>query len=218
MSKITTDSKQPSLGAEQARSQIPEQTPGQVSLAKQARIFFFAIAALVLTAMFFPRGDGTSTAPAGFLLDATGRPTTIGNHFTPVSLLHFWATWCPPCITEIPALERLSQDFAQEPGFQIMMVAVDDDPEKVRPFVGRNRAFSVLFDPQWEVTHRYGTRKLPETYVVIRGRTVKSLKFVGATNWDDPKIRAALQEVIRKVEAGEELQVVIDAAEALLKA
>ena len=194
------------------------QIPIQPSVAKQARLFFLGIAVLVLTAVFFPRGDGTSTAPAGFLLDATGRPTTIGNHFTPVSLLHFWATWCPPCITEIPALERLSRDFAGQPGFQIMMVAVDDDPQKVSPFVGRNRSFSVLFDPQWEVSHRYGTRKLPETYVVIRGRTVKALKFVGATNWDDPRIRAALQEIIRKVEAGDELQDVIAAAELLLRA
>ena len=48
----------------------------------------------------------------------------------------------------------------------------------------------VLFDPQWEVAHRYGTDKLPETYLVVNGRVVR--KFVGMTNWDDPAVRAEL--------------------------
>lgn len=185
------------------------------AMGKQARIFFLALTLVSLVAIFYPRGDGTSTAPQGFLLDATGRPVTIGSHFTPVTLLHFWATWCPPCITEIPALERLSADFGGEPGFQIMMVAVDDDPEKVRPFVGSNRAFNVLFDPQWEVSHRYGTRKLPETYVVIRGKVVSSLKFVGAQNWDDPRIRQTLQAVIQKVADGAEMEEILEVAKGL---
>jgi thiol-disulfide isomerase/thioredoxin len=181
----------------------PEVPPTELRLGKSAKIWFLVVVVMVAAALFVPRGDGTSTAPGGFLLDESGRPTTLGNHMTPVVLLHFWATWCPPCITEIPALTRLADDFRDKPGFQVMMIAVDDDIEKVRPFVG-NRAFSVLYDPEWNIAHRYGTRKLPETYLVVNGKVLNDYKYIGATDWDDPKIRAALEEIVDNVLAGED--------------
>lgn len=192
---------------------LPPSAVSDDGLKGQARGMFFFILVLALGALVWPRGDGTSLAPAGFLLDATGRPTTLGDHMTPVVLLHFWSTWCPPCITEIPALERLATDFRERPGFQIMMVAVDDELEKVRPFVGNQRSFSVLYDPQWEVAHRYGTRKLPETYVIVNGRKIEKLKYVGAQNWDDPEIRATLSTIIDRVEAGDEMEEILAAVE-----
>ena len=176
------------------------------ALGKSAKLWFAVVIVLVLAALFVPRGDGTTTAPGGFLLDEGGRPTTLGNHMTPVVLLHFWATWCPPCITEIPALNRLADDFRDKPGFQVMMIAVDDEIEKVRPFVG-DRSFAVLYDPEWNIAHRYGTRKLPETYLVVNGKVLNDYKKIGATDWDDPKIRAELTAVIEAVLAGEEVPV-----------
>jgi thiol-disulfide isomerase/thioredoxin len=195
------------------QKQVSEEIPGPVvegvaeaeaQLGSSAKWWFLVVLAFVVAALFVPRGDGTTAAPGGFLLDENGRPTTLGNHMTDVVLLHFWATWCPPCITEIPALKRLSDDFRSKPGFQIMMIAVDDEIEKVRPFVG-DRAFAVLYDPEWNIAHRYGTRKLPETYLVVNGRVLEDFKYIGATNWDDPKIRADLERVIDAVLAGEEV-------------
>ena len=179
----------------------PAGAPPQRSVGSSARLWFLFAAALALVALLAPRGDGTSTVPGGFLLDATGRPTTLGNHLSPITLIHFWATWCPPCITEIPALNRLADDYTGRAGFQIMMVAVDDDPAKSGPFVG-NRGFAVLQDPQWDIAHRFGTRKLPETYVVVHGKRLERLKFVGAQNWDDPEIRAQLESIMDQVAEG----------------
>src|SRR5258708_2104833 len=48
-------------------------------------------------------------------------------------------------------------------------------------------AASVLYDPQWDVAHRYGTDQLPETYLVVHGHIVE--KFIGEVNWDDPTVR-----------------------------
>jgi thiol-disulfide isomerase/thioredoxin len=179
---------------------LPE---AELKVGKSAKIWFAVVVVVVLVAVFGPRGDGTTTAPGGFLLDENGRPTTLGNHMTPVVLLHFWATWCPPCITEIPALQRLADDYRHRAGFQVMMIAVDDEIEKVRPFVG-DRAFSVLYDPEWNIAHRYGTRKLPETYLVVNGKVLNDYKYIGATNWDDPKIRADLEEILDEVLDGGE--------------
>lgn len=167
----------------------PAMPPERLGL--QARLVVAAVALAALAVLFWPRGDGTSQAPGGFLLDGDGRPQPLAARMAPVTLVHFWATWCPPCITEIPALERLWTDFGDRPDFEVVMVAVDDTMAKVEPFVG-SRAPMMLYDPQWEVAHRYGTRKLPETYLVVGGRVVE--KWIGAQNWDDPAIRGAIAE------------------------
>ena len=154
-------------------------------LGAQARWVVAAVAAAALAVTFWPRGEAAE-APGGFLLDGDGRPQPLAARMAPVTLVHFWATWCPPCITEIPALERLWTDFGDRPGFEVVMIAVDDTNQQVEPFVG-DRAAMMLYDPEWGVAHRYGTKKLPETYLVVGGRVVE--KWIGAQDWDDARIR-----------------------------
>jgi hypothetical protein len=95
-------------------------------------------------------------------------------------------------LTEIPALLRLIEDYSDRSGFDVVMIAVDDDAEKVETFVG-GRAAMMLYD-DWNVAHRYGTRKLPETYLVVDGTVLE--KWEGAQNWDDAEIRARLDAAL----------------------
>lgn len=156
----------------------------------QARAALAVVVACALLALFWPRERGErGAAPGGFLLDLSGRPSPLGPRLAPVTLVHFWATWCPPCIEEIPALQRLSRDLSDRDDFAVLMIAVSDEPKKVGAFLGAG-ADMVLFDPNWEVAKRYGTRQLPETYLVVRGRVLE--KFVGRTDWDDPGVRRRL--------------------------
>lgn len=157
----------------------------------QAKAAVAVLAACAVVALFWPRGDGTFQAPGGFLTDGGGRPTTLGSQLSPVSLVHFWATWCPPCIEEIPAIRRLASDLSSHPEFAVIMVAVADSAQKVEPFVGGG-AEMVLYDANWDVAKRYGTSKLPETYLVVRGTVVE--KWVGATDWNDPAVRRVILE------------------------
>jgi thiol-disulfide isomerase/thioredoxin len=166
-----------------------EAPAGAAPLGRQARLVVVALALCAVAALFWPRGNGTFKAPGGFLYDAQGKPTAVGTRMAPVTLVHFWATWCPPCREEIPSLQRLGNDFAKYDDFGIVMVAVADETEKAKVFVG-NWGSMVLFDPQWDVAKRYGTDKLPETYLVVGGEVVR--KFVGQTNWDDPELRALI--------------------------
>lgn len=164
----------------------PAPASGPAPLGKQARIAVAVLAVCALAALFWPRGDGTFKEPGGFLYDSQGRATTLGPQLRSVSLVHFWATWCPPCLAEIPALQRLEKDFAGHPEFEIVMVAVQDSKDKVDGMMG-TAADMVLYDPKWDVAKRYGTDKLPETYLVVRGQVVE--KFVGQQDWDDPEVR-----------------------------
>ena len=165
----------------------PKKGPG---LGWPARLGLAALALCALAALFWPRGDGTFREPGGSLYDSTGKSATLGPRLAPVTLVHFWATWCPPCIEEIPALQRLVRDFGGRHDFAVLMVAVSDSADKVRSFIGPGAADAVLFDPKWEVANRYGTSKLPETYLIVGGQVVR--KFVGMTNWDDPQLRAEI--------------------------
>lgn len=169
---------------------------------RQARLAMAAVAVAAAVALFWPRGDRSFDEPGGFVLDGQGRPQTLATRLAPVSLVHFWATWCPPCITEIPALDRLSDDFGDHPDFDLVMIAVSDGVETVETFVG-DRAAMMLYDPTWDVAHRYGTRQLPETYLVIDGRVVD--KWVGAVDWDRRDVRARLEAALagQGREAGE---------------
>lgn len=161
------------------------------SLSRQARLGLVAVAITAAVALFWPRSE-TRDAPGGFLYDPDGRPATLGERVAPVTLLHFWATWCAPCVTEIPSLNRLGAEVGND-DFAIVMVAVDDEQEKVAPFLGK-RAAMALYDPSWEVAHRYGTYKLPETYLVVANKVVE--RFVGAQDWDSPELRRRLAEKV----------------------
>jgi thiol-disulfide isomerase/thioredoxin len=163
-------------------------------LSKQAKLGVALLVACALAALFWPRGGKTTTEPGGFPLDLDGRPAKLGTQLAPVSLVHFWATWCPPCVSEVPSLQRLARDFQRRDDFSVVMIAVDDQKNKVTSFLGPGWDM-VLFDPTWDVAHRYGTDKLPETYLVVRGKVVD--KYVGATDWDDPKVREQLSALLR---------------------
>jgi thiol-disulfide isomerase/thioredoxin len=179
--------------AEAAHS-APADSPIPAAVGRQSRVVAALVTALAVGVLLWPRGSGGNTAaPGGFLLDASGRAATLGSRLAPITLVHFWATWCPPCIEETPALERLDRDLAGHREFSLLRVAVADSPARVATFLGE-RAAGVLYDPQWDVAHRYGTSQLPETYLVVGGHIVE--KFIGEVNWDDaavrPKIAARL--------------------------
>jgi thiol-disulfide isomerase/thioredoxin len=144
-----------------------------------------------MIALFWPRTD--DVAPDGNLLDEMSQEVPLRPSQTRVTLVHLWATWCPPCIDEIPALQRLQRDYGEREDMRIVFIAVDDSPEKVKPFLG-SIGTPVLYDPSWKLAHRYGTRKLPETHLVVDGRVVET--FEGAANWDDPAIRRLLDKAL----------------------
>jgi thiol-disulfide isomerase/thioredoxin len=203
-----------------AREPAAAETPsGPAPLGRQAKIAVTLLAVLALGALLWPRGESSFEAPGGFPVDATGRPVPLASRLAPVTLVHFWATWCPPCITEIPALKRLAEDFSDERDFDLVMIAVGDEPQNVEEFLG-SLAPMALFDPSWDIAHRYGTRKLPETYLVVGGRVVEtdsqarlrretglkldgdSPRWVGQTDWGDPRIRTELRRILDGLGAG----------------
>ena len=162
----------------------------------QSRWVVAVVAACALIALFWPAGDGVRPAPPGMLVDDGGRPIPLASRKSTVTLIHFWSTWCPPCLDEVPSILKLEDELRAEHHFALVMVAVDDDTEKVKTFLGDKIEHS-LFDHDWKVTKSYGTSKLPETYLVVRDEIVHT--FIGAQDWSDPDVRQKIYDAIASV-------------------
>jgi peroxiredoxin len=104
-----------------------------------------------------------------------------------VVLLNFWATWCPPCVMEAPSLEQFATDMKSQ-GVTVIGVSVDQNGQRLNKFIKLyHLSYPIARDPSFDLAHRYGTYKLPETYIIGRDGHVAE-KIIGATNWTDPRM------------------------------
>jgi thiol-disulfide isomerase/thioredoxin len=165
--------------------------PGPPHEGRVARWLVALVALAALAALFYPR-DASRNAPdpGGFLLNAEGEPVQLTAETSAATLVHFWATWCPPCRTELPELVRYARELGPG-GPRVLFVAVGDDVAAARAFLDADDQ-RLLFDPAWEVAHRFRTDKLPETHLVVGGKVVKT--YVGATPWGDAEVRRDVQK------------------------
>jgi peroxiredoxin len=113
-----------------------------------------------------------------------------------VVLVNFWATWCPPCLEEMPAMERLWRRH-KDAGFVLVAVSLDTDPKKVPPFVSaRKFSFPIALDPKMGVAEKYGVRALPSSFVLDRDGTVAGIAL-GPRAWDGGAANGLLQAMLR---------------------
>lgn len=139
------------------------------------------------------RGNFTlldSPAPASQtpFQDAAGRPVTMADFAGRVVLLNFWATWCPPCIRELPALDRLQGELDAE-GLSVVAISWDRGGlAVVAPFLEElgTEHLAIYLDPKGTTGKEFGVRGLPTTLLVdAEGRIVGGLE--GPAEWDSPE-------------------------------
>ncbi|MEM9554150.1 MAG: TlpA disulfide reductase family protein [Acidobacteriota bacterium] len=177
-----------------ARRAEPVAQPRKVTL--QAQWIVLAVGALALGVLLWPKAE-FQRAPTGEMKTAGGDEVELESVMAPVTLLHFWSTWCAPCKTETPAIQRLGQALTARDGFELVMVAVADDPNTVDEFIGDRAA--TYYDDHWRLAYKYNTRALPETHLIVDGILAES--FVGAMDWDAPDVRARIDEAIDEVQS-----------------
>ena len=126
--------------------------------------------------------------------DLDGKPLTLEAFAGKVVVLNLWATWCVPCIKEMPSLERLQARMAAR-GLAVMSVSQDRGGLKqVQPFLDKHglKALPIYLDPKGEALKALGGRGLPTTLVIDReGREVGRLE--GDAEWDGPNAAALIE-------------------------
>jgi peroxiredoxin len=109
-----------------------------------------------------------------------------------VVLLNFWASWCIPCVVELPSLLELHHD---QPNLVILAVSIDEDSAAYSSFIARHHIdFITVRDPSQSAAKLFHTDMWPETYVIDRNGIIRS-KFVGPQDWTSPEIRAYLKSL-----------------------
>ena len=146
----------------------------------------------------FPVGLG-STAPQfeAATLDTVPSTRTFENYRGKVVLLNVWATWCGPCIVEMPTIQKLHEAFA---GTDLEIVAVSvDQPNMegaIRAFVNElGLTFDVLHDPESDISRAYQVTGYPATFVIGRDGVIRK-KVIGAANWNSEGNRALVRQLL----------------------
>lgn len=121
-----------------------------------------------------------------------------------VVLVHFWATWCGPCVTELPVLQTLYGDLKDE-GLSIVGIAVDDDPSEVRRFLIRNHIeFPVVLDGESKLKRKFRVTGMPESFLIDRDGKIAMfpdpengipvVRVVGPRVWTTPVARKLMRD------------------------
>lgn len=157
---------------------------------------------LALTLLVLAGGGCYNSKPQGinkpapdFTVKDSDRSVTLSQLRGKIVVLNFWATWCPPCIEEMPSLVQMQKKF-QGTDVVVLAVSVDDDANDYHKFLkdhnvdlltvreGGSRTGAGVISP---ITNMYGTFKVPETYIIDRKGIIRR-KFVGPVDWNQTEI------------------------------
>ena len=171
--------------------------PRRAALRRIASVMLAAAAivpsTVVATGTLSP-GDG-NPAPALVLRDLDGREVRLDGFRGRTVLVNFWATWCAPCVAEMPSLTRLRRLLVEQ-GFEVLGVNLQENAARIRPFAERlGIDFPILRDHDGAVRATWGVRVYPTTFVVGPDQRI-ALVALGEIDWDRPEIVARVRAIM----------------------
>ena len=139
--------------------------------------------------------SGPPAAPALELRDLDGRPTSLAALRGKVVLVNFWATWCEPCVEEMPSLQRL-RDRLGTARFEVLAVNHQEGEPRIRAFLRTVPVeFPIVRDTDGAVAQAWNARVFPATFVVDAQQTVR-YAAVGALDWSAPGIEQRIRALL----------------------
>ena len=134
-------------------------------------------------------------APATSFVDLTGSEVSLAQFSGKIVLVNLWATWCEPCLREMPSLERLQSRL----GGKIVVVAISEDrgSKTVEPFIGKLglKSVKIYLDPKSAMERAFKVQGLPTSFLIDReGRVLGRVE--GAAEWDKPKLLGILKSFL----------------------
>ncbi len=135
------------------------------------------------------------TAPNFKVVTDDGKTVTRSDFGGKLLVLNFWASWCSPCIAELPSLNKFAQEYKDQ-GVVVLGISSDKNPQLYQNFIKqRHVAFETARDPESDISASYGTFLIPETYLIDRnGKVVE--KVISNMNWMDPQFLARVKSML----------------------
>lgn len=131
--------------------------------------------------------DERPEAPSFTLKDTHGKTVSLTDYRGKVLVINFWATWCPSCREEMPALNR-GAAWLKKYGVELIAINLGEKEKRVTDYLQKEPVdFPILLDLDTEVSTRWDAMLLPTTYVVDQqGRIV--YRALGGREWDQPEL------------------------------
>jgi len=117
-----------------------------------------------------------------------GKPVSLNDYKGDVVVVNFWATWCPPCIKEMPALERLHQELGDK-GLSVIAISAGQSASEVTSFLPKLStplSFTLLEDPDALSFSELGLKGIPYTYIYDKEGYIVD-RISGVREWDSPE-------------------------------
>jgi peroxiredoxin len=135
------------------------------------------------------------TAPNFSIVTEHGKTVTRSDFGGKLLVLNFWASWCPPCITELPSLNQFATEYASQ-GVVVLGVSIDKNEHLYKNFLTQRQvAFDTARDPEANISASYGTFQIPETYLIDRNGKVLE-KVISNMDWMDPQFLARVKGML----------------------
>ena len=151
-----------------------------------------AVVAPTLQVRVIEAGD---TAPNFSVVTESGKHMTRSDFGGKLLVLNFWASWCPPCIDELPSLNEFTKQYAPQ-GVVVLGVSIDKNEKLYRNFLqARQVAFPTARDPENDIGASYGTFQIPETYLINKDGKVLE-KVISNIDWMDPAFLKRVQGML----------------------
>jgi cytochrome c biogenesis protein CcmG, thiol:disulfide interchange protein DsbE len=134
-----------------------------------------------------------SSAPQ-FTVQDSDHTVALNQFRGQIVVLNFWATWCPPCVEEMPSLVEMQRRMKNK-GVTVVAVSIDVDENAYRAFLKQHGVdLLTVRDPAEKTPQLYGTRGWPETFIIDRQGVIRR-KFIGAVDWTEPEITDYLNKL-----------------------
>ncbi len=134
-----------------------------------------------------------SSAPQ-FTVQDSDHTVALNQFRGQIVVLNFWATWCPPCVEEMPSLVEMQRRMKNK-GVTVVAVSIDVDENAYRAFLKQHGVdLLTVRDPAEKTPQLYGTHGWPETFIIDRQGVIRR-KFIGAVDWTEPEITDYLNKL-----------------------
>ena len=128
------------------------------------------------------------------LIDQTGNPINLKDHKGKVLFINLWATWCPPCVGEMPEIQELYDEFKSEKDMAFLMIS-NQNISKLNRFVQSKGYDFPVYSTKVRAPSAFSTQTIPTTFVVSKSGKIVIHK-IGAANWGGKKMAKLVRELL----------------------
>ncbi|MFH1576977.1 MAG: TlpA disulfide reductase family protein [Candidatus Margulisiibacteriota bacterium] len=160
---------------------------------RKTLICFFILMFLGVSVLAMGRAPKAGVKAIDFTLeDLNGQTRTLADYKGKVVFLNFWATWCPPCRSEMPSMQELYKSW-DDSEFEMLAINIGEDKKTVENFAENGGyTFPILLDRDKKIAEKYMIRGIPTTYIINKEGKIVA-KVVGSRHWTLEEIQSLIK-------------------------